>query len=159
MLIFIIAILILGIAIFLIYNNKMRKRVFKEEKYKRGNWVKILLIINICIICFLRFMFPGVTHYATSTICFYLSLLINIVTIILVFNKKLLKKKVIYNCIIITYFLLMIGLPVYSFEDHEHIFDNTRTFNINGVDWPYEEIIEYTDYYNCYGLKLHRKIK
>ncbi|MGN1297308.1 MAG: hypothetical protein ACI4VH_02605 [Clostridia bacterium] len=153
MIIFIIAIVILGIAIFLIYNNKMRKRGFKEEKYKRGNWVKILLIINICIICFFRFIFPGVTKYANTTICFYLSLLINIVTIVLVFNKKLLKSKVIYNSIIIIYFLLMIGLPIYSYGDHKHIFDDTRNFPYN------EKIIEYTDYYNCYGLKLHRKIK
>lgn len=154
MIIFIIAIVILGIAIFLIYNNKMRKKVCKEqEEYKWGNWIKILLIINICIICFLRFIFPGVTKYANTTICFYLSLLINIVTIILVFNKKLLKSKVIYNSIIIIYFLLMIGLPIYSYGDHKHIFDDTRNF-------PYDEkIIEYTDYYNCYGLKLHRKIK
>ena len=146
--------LILGITIFLVYNKIIRKN--KEIKqYSGRNWIKIIVIVNICVICFFRFIFPGVTSYATFTICFYISVLINIVTIILVFSKKILDKKVIVNCIIIIYFLLMIGLPIYKFEDHKHVFDNTRTFRNNGIDWPIEEIIEYTDYYNCYGVKLY----
>lgn len=165
MIIFLIAIIIIGIVIFLIYNHKKRGEEVKEqeESAKKGSWRKVLIIISLCVICFFRFIHPGV-EYSVPTIWFYVAILINIIVIILIFNKKLLTKKRILNCIIIIYFLLMIGLPVYKFDNHEHIFDDTRTYTVNtstGIDFtmPYEKIIEYTNYYNCYGLRIYRQTK
>lgn len=166
MIIFVAIVAIIGIVIFLIYNHNKREKDMKEqeESVRKGNWRKILIIINICVICFFKFIFPGNAKYSAPTIWFYISIFINIVAIILVFNKKLLIKKKIMNGMIIIYFLLMIGLPVYKFDSHEHIFDDTRTYTVNtstGIDFtmPYEKIIEYTNYYNCYGLRIYRQTK
>lgn len=166
MVIFVAIVVIIGIAIFLIYNHNKRKKDVKKKKesVRKDSWRKILVIINICVICFFKFIFPGNAKYSTPTIWFYISIFINIIAIILLFNKKLLTKKKILNCIIIIYFLIMIGLPVYKFDDHEHVSDDTRTYTFNtstGIDFtmPYEKIIEYTNYYNCYGIRIYRQTK
>ena len=165
MIIFVAIIAIIGIAIFLIYNHNKGEKDIKEqeENAQKGPWRKILIIINICIICFFKFIFPGSAKYSAPTIWFFISLFINIIVIILIFNKKLLTKKRILNCIIIIYFLLMIGLPVYKFDSHEHVFDNSRTYtentSIGEFTFPYEEIVEYTNYYNCYGFRIYRQTK
>ena len=164
MIIFVAIAAIIGIVIFLIYNHNKREKDIKEqeESAKKGSWRKVLLIISICVICFFRFMNPG-AEYSVPTIWFYVAILINIIVIVLLFNKKLLTKKRILKCIIIIYFLLMIGLPVYKFDSHEHVFDNSRTYtentSIGEFTFPYEEIIEYTEYYNCYGFKIYRQTK
>ncbi len=154
MMIFVVIIAIIGIIIF----------VQEQEKYaKSGNWIKFMIILNIGIIGFIKFIFPGNAKYSDSTIWFYVSILINIIMLVLVFNKKLLAKKKIINGIIILYFLFMIGLPVYKFEDHTHIFDDLKTDIIgNSVledGATYEQIIGYTEYYNCYGLRIYRQTK
>ena len=165
MIIFVAIVAIIGIVIFLIYNHNKREKDIKEpeKSVKKGSWRKALIIISICIICFFRFIHPGV-EYSVPTIWFYVAILINIIVIVLLFNKKLLIKKKILNCIIIIYFLLMMGLPVYKFDSHEHVFDNTRTYTVNTsivgeFTFPYEEIIEYTEYYNCYGFRIYRQTK
>ena len=57
----------------------------------------------------------------------------------------------------------MIGLPVYRFDSHEHVFDNSRTYtentSIGEFTFSHEEIIEYTNYYNCYGFRIYRQTK
>ena len=155
-----IVIVVFGVIIFFIHNNKAKENTFnKQDNPKYSNWIKFLVIINICIICFFKFIFPGDAKYSEPTIFFYVSLLINIITIILVFNKKIVQKKIVVICTVVVYFLLMIILPVYKLDDHKHIFDNTRThtYTVGEVTFtsPYEEIISYTNYYNCYGLKLY----
>ena len=166
MIMFVVIALIIGIAIFLIYNHNKREKDVKDQKenIRKGSWRKILIIINICIICFFKFIFPGSAKYSVPTIWFYISILINIIAMVLLCNKKLLTKKKILNGIIIIYFLLMIGLPVYKFDDHEHVSDDTRTYTFNtstGIDFtmPYEKIVEYTNYYNCYGLRIYKQIE
>ncbi len=166
MIIFAVIVAIIGIVIFLIYNHNKREKDIKEqeERSQKGSWRKILIIINICIICFFKFIFPGSAKYSAPTICFFISIFINIIVIVLIFNKKLLTKKRILNCIVIVYFLLMIGLPVYKLDNHEHIFDDTRSYTVNTSEgkefaFPYEKIIEYTEYYNCYGIRIYRQAK
>lgn len=106
-----------------------------------------LLIINICIICFVKFLLPGVGYYADSTLLI-LTLVINGVAIIFLCNKNIVKNKTVKVVIMILYFLLMFALPAYKFEDHEHIFTDNH-----------EQINEYVDYYNCYGIKIYRNYK
>lgn len=153
-----IVIVVFGVIIFLVHNTFK-----KTDSPKYSGWIKFLVIINICIICFFKFIFPGDAKYSEFTIFFYVSLLINIITIILVFNKKILQKKRLIICTVVVYFLLMFVLPVYKLDDHQHIFDYTRTYTdtIQGITFtsPYEEIISYTNYYNCYGIKLYEKTK
>ena len=105
MIIFVTIVAIIGIAIFLIYNhNKREKDIEEQEKsIRKGNWRKVLLIINISLILFIKFALPSLTF----TVWGYLSILINIAVIILVFNEKLQTKKMVMNCIIIIYFLLI----------------------------------------------------
>ena len=76
---------------------------------------------------------------------FIVLLIVNIISIILLSNKKIKKNKLIIVSIIVLNFLFTIGLPVYKLEEHEHVFYKNR-----------EQIINYIDYYNAYGIKLHR---
>lgn len=141
--IFIVLINIIGITIFIIHSKNM-----KAEEYKSERWIKIFVFLNIFVI-FSFFEFIFFATMTTTTIWIYIVLLINIVMPILVFNKKILKNKKIVNCIIIVYLLLMIILPGYKIDGHEHTFDYTKM----------EVISHYTAYYNCYGIRLYKVIE
>ena len=151
MIIFVTIVAIIGIAIFLIYNhNKREKDIEEQEKsIRKGNWRKVLLIINISLILFIKFALPSLTF----TVWGYLSILINIAVIILVFNEKLQTKKMVMNCIIIIYFLLMIGIPVYKVEYYQHLHDNEGPEH-----WGISTSEEY-GLYNCYGFRIYRQTK
>lgn len=147
----IVAIIIIGIVIFLIYNHNKREKDIKEpeESLQKGSWRKVLIIINISLILFINFALP----FLTFTVWAYLSILINIAVIILVFNKNLQAKKMMMNCIIIIYLLLMIGLPVYKVEYYQHLHDNEEPDH-----WWLGTSEEY-GLYNCYGIRIYRQTK
>lgn len=125
--------------------------------------LKILVIINLLVILFLKFFAKGVTHTSTPTVCFYISLVISIIAIILISNKNLLKRKILYGFIVIIYIVLMIVLPVYKVNGQESVVDDSKTnyTTFAGVDYiiTYEDVVNYTDYYNLYGLKLRRDVE
>lgn len=145
-------------------NNNGEKRLKKLDKFKLfSSIVKILLIINICVIGFFRFFSDKITHTAALTIWFYISLAIYVIALLLLFNKKMLKKKVLYSIIVVIFIVLMIALPVYKVEGEENVVDDSKTSHTSfaGVNYTitYEDVVNYTDYYNFYGLKLHRSIE
>lgn len=146
----IVAIIIIGIVIFLIYNHNKREKDIKEqeESLQKGSWRKVLIIINISLILFINFALP----FLTFTVWAYLSILINIAVIILVFNKNLQAKKMM-NCIIIIYLLLMIGLPVYKVEYYQHLHNNEEPDH-----WWISTSEEY-GLYNCYEIRIYRQTK
>ncbi len=125
--------------------------------------LKILVIINLLVILFLKFFAKGVTHTSTPTVWFYISLVISIIAIILISNKNLLKRKILYGFIDIIYIVLMIVLPVYKVNGQESVVDDSKTnyTTFAGVDYiiTYEDVVNYTDYYNLYGLKLRRDVE
>ena len=125
--------------------------------------LKILVIINLLVILFLKFFAKGVTHTSTPTVWFYISLVISIIAIILISNKNLLKRKILYGFIVIIYIVLMIVLPVYKVNGQESVVDDSKTnyTTFAGVDYiiTYEDVVNYTDYYNLYGLKLRRDVE
>ncbi len=142
-------------------NDRKEKKVRKIDKFKLfSSIVKLLLIINICVIIFFKFFSNGITHSATPTIWFYIAIVINIIAIILLFNKNILKKKLLYFAILIVYIVLMVVLPVYKVEGQENVVDESRTTHTNfvGVNYTitYEDVVNYTDYHNFYGLKIKR---
>ena len=144
MIIFLLLILIIIVSIFVLYN---KKSINIEENAKENFW-KFFIILNIGIICFFRFIWPGPSHYAGVTTMSIVLLIVNIVSIIILFSKKIIKNKPIIICIIGLNFLFTIGFPVYKLEEHEHVFHENQ-----------EQIINYIDYYNAYGIKLHRDYK
>jgi hypothetical protein len=127
---------------------EFNKRSIKLGENLKENVCKILLILNICIICFFKYLFPGPTQNSEISLMFMVLLIVNISSIILLFNNKIRKNILVIVCIVILNSLLTIGLPVYKLEGHEHVFNENR-----------EQIIYYIDYYNAYGIKLHRENK
>lgn len=136
-----------------------------------------VLFFNILIILFFRLLWPGETHYADITIFFWINVLINIISLIIVLSSKIKINKKIAVLSIIIYLICMVCMPVYKFEDHVHILVNenkneSTTINENKSNnrkisdilnelndsLPLmSEIIEsYIDYYNCYGIKIKR---
>lgn len=137
-----------------------------------------ILILNIFLILFFRLLWPGVTHYASITILFWINILINVIFIILLINSKLMLSKKTAAILLIIYFISMIFIPIYKVENHEHIFINENnystinkndenTINNTGIHNIFseaekflggrtEKIKEYIDYYNCYGIKIKR---
>lgn len=137
----------------------------------------IILILNISFMSFFSIIFFG-----TYNILFLINFLINIIFIILLTNLKFELSNKTAVILLIIYFIIMIILPVYKVEDHEHIFVNENSYNnsdnknINNIlsnnvidnmiveaekhlDGRTEMIIEYIDYYNIYGIKLKRIYK
>ena len=57
----------------------------------------------------------------------------------------------------------MIVLPVYKVNGQESVVDDSKTnyTTFAGVDYiiTYEDVVNYTDYYNLYGLKLRRDVE
>lgn len=125
--------------------------------------LKILVVINLLVILILKFFTKGVSHTSTPTVWFYISLVINVIAIILISNKNLLKRKILYGLVVILYIVLMIVLPVYKVDGQESVVDDSKTnyTTFAGVDYiiTYENVVDYTDYYNLYGLKLKRDVK
>lgn len=140
MIFFLIPIIIVVVGIIVFATNKV------EQKEKKIGLC--LVIINIVLIAFFRFIWPGASKYAEIIIFFWINIIINIILLIVFFNKKIMIGIKSIVAIIIIYFLLMIFIPTYRLEDHEHTF-------INGN----ESIQEYIDYYDCYGIKLKRSYK
>lgn len=140
MIFFLIPIIIVVIGIIVFAINKI------EQKEKKLGLC--FVIINIVIIAFFRFIWPGASKYSEIIIPFWMNIIINIILLIVLFNKKITIGIKSILSIIIIYFLLMIFIPTYRLEEHEHTF-------ING----YEHIQEYVDYYDCYGIKLKRSYK
>lgn len=144
MIIFLLLILIIMFLIVWEFN----KRNIKLRENLKENVCKFLLILNICIVCFFKYLFPGLTQNSELSLVFTVLLSVNIFSIILLFNNKIRKKILVIVCIVILNYLLTMGLPVYKLEGHEHVFNENR-----------EHIINYIDYYSAYGIKLYREYK
>ncbi len=133
-----IIILVIGIIIF----------STKNMEVKQNKICLYVVIINIVISCFFRFIFPGGSKYGEITIYFLISIIINAFLLIILFNKKIKFSVKSIIAIITIYLLLMIFIPTYRLEGHEHEY-------INGN----ENIQEYIDYFDCYGINLKRIYK
>ncbi len=122
--------------------------------------IKLLIIVNICTILFMRFFSKGNVNTSVPTIWFYISLIISVIVLLAVFSNKLLKNKALYVIIILAYIILMVCLPVYKKDIQETVIDENRTnYKVfAGVNYTitYEETKDFTDYYNAYGLRLKR---
>lgn len=140
--------LLLNLIIMVLIVWMSNKRSIKIGENLKENVCKILLILNICIICFYKFLFPGPTQNSQFTLMFMVLLVVNSSSIIILSNNKIRKNIPVIVCIVILNFLLTIGLPVYKLEEHEHVFNENR-----------EQIINYIDYYSAYGIKLYREYK
>lgn len=138
----------------------------------------IILILNISFISFFSIIFFG-----TYNILFLINFLINIIFIILLMNLKFELSNKTAVILLIIYFIVIIILPVYKVEDHEHVFENVNNYNDVDVDIDVDEnitgneidsmmsnaekylnmgiekIYEYTDYFNCYGMRIKRIYK
>ena len=133
-----IIILIIGIIIF----------ITKKVEIKQNKVCLCVVIINIAIICFFRFILPGGSKYGEITIYFWINIIINVFLLIILLNKRI-KISVKSTIAIITiYLLLTIFIPTYRLESHEHKY-------INGN----ENIQKYIDYFDCYSIKLKRFYK
>ena len=117
----------------------------KKLEAKQNRACLCVVIINIAIICFCRFILPGGSKYGEITIYFWINMIINIFLLIILFNKRIKISVKSIIAIITVYLLLMIFIPTYKLENHEHKF-------INGN----ENIQKYIDYFDCYGIKLKR---
>lgn len=142
----------------------------------------IILVFNLSIISFYRSI-----HYGVINILFLIIFLINVLFIILLINSKIKLSDKTAIILLIICFIVMIALPVYKFEDHEHVFENVNNYNnvdentnnyndvdenTTGIDIDsmisnaekylnvgIEKIYEYTDYFNCYGIRIKRIYK
>lgn len=108
----------------------------------------LLQILNLFIILFFRYIFPGPCKYGEIIITIMINIFINILLFTLLINKKIKINNKLVAIVIMFYFLFMIFIPVYKLEDHEHKFNNGE-----------EKILAYEDYYNFYGIKLKRNYK
>ena len=147
--------------------------LFKKSKSIEKKVCVTIFIINICLILYFRVLFQS---YITNL--FWLIILINIIFLIL-FNSKLILKKKIALLLLVIYFICLIFIPIYKFEDHEHVFiDENNNNNIASVNTEntsnntitntmrneaekyinlrIEKIVYFIDYYNFYGIKLKR---
>jgi len=115
-------------------NNKNIKR-FKLSRY--------LLFLNITI--FLLLFLGAPTIADVMGISWVILLFINISVIFILYSKKIIDNKKLVAIIMIIYFLMMFALPVYKFENHEHIFIK-----------KHEQIRNYTEYYNCYLIRIFK---
>lgn len=113
-------------------NNKNIKR-FKLSRY--------LLFLNIVI--FLLLLLGAPITADVIVVSLIILLLLNIIVIFMVYNKKIINNKKLVVGIMMVYFLFMFMIPIYKFENHEHIFIK-----------QHEQIRNYTDYYNCYLIKI-----
>ena len=133
-----IIILIIGIIIF---NTK-------KLETKQNRAFLYIVIINIAIICFCRFIFPGGSKYGEITIYFWINIIINVFLLIILFNKRIKISVKSIIAIITIYLLFTIFIPTYRLEGHEHKYMNGN-----------ENIQKYIDYFDCYGIKLKRSYK
>ena len=108
----------------------------------------IVLVINIFVMLFFRFMWPAESHYAEITIALYISLIINIVIFVILLLKTIKINKKVSIVLMTVYFICMTFLPIYKIEEHEHDFSQ-----------GYEIIKDYIDYYNCYSIRINRIYK
>ena len=124
--------------------------------------IRFLVFINLLLILILKLFSKGVTHTATPTIWFYILLVINVFIILLLGNKKFFKGKLLFFTIFV-YLILILCLPAYKLNGQESVIDDSKTNykNFAGVDYiiTYENVVDYTDYYNLYGLHLKRNVK
>ena len=135
----------------------------------------IVLILNITLMSFFQIIFFGALN-----ILFLISFLINVIFIILLINSKFKLSNKAAIILLIIYFIVMFILPIYKVEDHEHVFENANNYNnvddnnenttgnviddmISNAEMylnvGVEKILEYTDYYNCYGIRIKRIYK
>lgn len=123
---------------------------------------KFLVFVNLIVVLILKFFSKGVTHTATPTIWFYISLIITIIIFIISGKKNFIKRKLFYGIIVIIYIVLIIFLPVYKVNGQESVIDDSKTNykNFAGVDYiiTYEKTVGYTDYFNLYGANIKRDI-
>ena len=147
--------------------------LFKKSNSIEKKVCVTIFIINICLILYLKVLFQS---YITNL--FWLIILFNIIFLIL-FNSKLILKKKIALLLLTIYFICLIFIPIYKFEDHEHVFiDENNNNNIASVNTEntsnntitntmrneaekylnlrIEKIENFIDYYNFYGIKLKR---
>lgn len=150
MYIFLILIVLVTILITLYLRNKkvtVEENDLKRTK-KRNIW-KYIIVLNICIVCFITLVLPGIGgHITNPLIIFMVLLIISVIAIVLLFNKKIANNIISTISVLFVYFLIMFVIPVYKFENHEHVFNNNH-----------ETIREYIDYYNCYLMKIYKEYK
>ena len=120
--------------------------IANKIEFKNKRIAISVVITNILIITFFRFIFPAGSKYAELTIYFWINIALNIIILIVLCNKKIKINNIITSILIIIYFIFMFMVPTYKLEGHRHEVINGR-----------ESIIEYKDYYNLYSMRLVRK--
>lgn len=133
-------IIILTIGCILYAICKKKKLIKVDEDKKKA--LKIIVIANIVLVVIMSISLSLRNWFNWWGMLIIIAL--NVV--VLIFNQKLSKNKVVIIITIVIYFVLMFIIPVYKYEDHEHI------FNEGG-----EEIKEYNSYYNCYSVNLYKQ--
>lgn len=161
---------ILTVLIIAIVNRKKRE-TFNE--IIKNNIIKIIVIC--CMIFIALFIFYNLidmfSYYdeesvdITISITIFTSIFLYVLsTIILVFNKKLSKNKVLIISTIIIYILIIIITPVSFIEGHYHNVKATPENVPQGMDeddilydfYAYSEtFINYKTYYNLFGVELY----
>ena len=122
--------------------------IIKKVETREKRVSIIVLLINIFVMLFFRFMYPVESHYGEITIAFYISLIINITLFLILLLKTTKINKKIFIVLMIVYFICMIFLPIYKVKNHEHDFLQEN-----------EIIKDYIDYYNCYSIHINRIYK
>lgn len=133
-----IIILTIGCILYAICKKKKLTKVDEDKKKA----LKIIVIANIVLVVIMSISLSLRNWFNWWGMLIIIAL--NVV--VLIFNQKLSKNKVVIIITIVIYFVLMFIIPVYKYEDHEHI------FNEGG-----EEIKEYNSYYNCYSVNLYKQ--
>ncbi len=134
--IIIVLIILICILAFLIIISKNKKLNLKD------NILKIIVIFNIVFVTALT-----IVSHVTDFVIWAVVVLILINLLVLIFNKKLSKNKIILSISIVVYFAIMILLPTYKNEVHNHL--------INNIKASPEIIKYYTNYYDCYQIRIY----
>lgn len=132
LIVFVLSLIVVIINRIISKNNRNIKR-FKLSRY--------LLFLNIVV--FLVLLLGAPITVEVIIVPLTVLLLLNIIVIFMVYNKKIINNKKLVVGTMIVYFLCMFMIPIYKFENHEHIFIK-----------QHEQIRNYTDYYNCYLIKI-----
>ena len=135
-------------------NSKEKKINLKNDNLLKSLLARSLILLHIIIVILINLG----TSFET-TVLIWVLVLLNICVIALCFTTILKNKKII-TLLIVLYFIIMMVIPAFKFENHSHYYNLAKLItNQNGNIVPYEEIREYIEYYNCYGIKLYRKNK
>ena len=110
------------------------------------------ILLKIIVVIHTILMLKNLMFWAYEFNLWALIILILLNLLVLIFNKKLSKNRIILIVSIILYLIFMFIIPVYKNEEHVHVFSSTETYiNKDGKELPVESFKKYVIYSNCYN--------